>query len=221
MTRVPVFSDFLEYAVDATQRNLLFWDTLRERGNEYLRHEAAGKPPLLTFGHEMLLDGRTLEKPCNFALLRILPGDGDLPADPALRPFVVVDPRAGHGPGIGGFKADSEIGNALKLGHPVYFVTFFPEPEPGQRLVDVMLAEARFLELVRERHPDATGGPCVIGNCRAGWAIMGLATVRPELPGPILIAGAALVGPRTFAAHRPRLLPVAFRVAASNEDGFS
>ena len=65
----------------------------------------------------------------------------------------MVDPRAGHGPGIGGFKADSEIGNALKLGHPVYFVTFFPEPVPGQRLVDVMLAEARFLELVR----DATG----------------------------------------------------------------
>jgi hypothetical protein len=133
----------------------------------------------------------------------------------------VVDPRAGHGPGIGGFKADSETGNALKLGHPVYFVTFFPEPVPGQRLVDVMLAEARFLELVRDRHPDAPGGPCVIGNCQAGWAIMGLATVRPELPGPILIAGAALVGPRTFAAHRPRLLPVAFRVAASNEDGFS
>jgi hypothetical protein len=103
MIRVPVFSDFFEYAVDATQRSLLFWDTLRERGNEYLRHEAAGKPPLLTFGHEMLLDGRTLEKPCNYALLRILPGDGDLPTDPALRPFVVVDPRAGRGalPGVG------------------------------------------------------------------------------------------------------------------------
>ena len=64
MIRVPVFSDFFEYAIDATQRSLLFWDTLRERGNEYLRHEAAGKPPLLTFGHEMLLYGRTREKPC-------------------------------------------------------------------------------------------------------------------------------------------------------------
>jgi hypothetical protein len=32
--------------------------------------------------------------------------------DPKRRPFVVVDPRAGHGPGIGGFKADSEIGVA-------------------------------------------------------------------------------------------------------------
>jgi hypothetical protein len=34
-----------------------------QRSAEYLRHEAAGKPPLLTFGHEMLLDERTLEKP--------------------------------------------------------------------------------------------------------------------------------------------------------------
>ena len=189
---MPVLSDFMEYAVDAAQRSLLFWDTLRERGNEYLRHEAAGKPPLLKFGHEMLLDGRTLEHPCNYALLRILPREGDMPTDPAMRPFVVVDPRAGHGPGIGGFKEDSEIGNALKLGHPVYFVTFFPDPVPGQRLLDVMLAEARFLELVRERHPNAPGGPCVIGNCQAGWAIMGLAAVRPELPGPILIAGSPL-----------------------------
>ena len=70
---------------------------------------------------------------------------------------MVVDPRAGHGPGIGGFKEDSEIGNALAVGHPVYFVTFFPDPVPGQRLVDVMRAEAEFLLLVRERHPRATG----------------------------------------------------------------
>ena len=35
MQRVPVFSDFFEYAMDAAQRSLLFWDTLRERGNEY------------------------------------------------------------------------------------------------------------------------------------------------------------------------------------------
>src|SRR3712207_9309655 len=106
MSRVPFFSDFLDYAVDATQRSVLFWDTLRQRGNEYLRHNAAGKPPLLKFEHELLLDGRTLERPANYALLRILPREGDLPTDLALRPFVVVDPRAGHGPGIGGFQED-------------------------------------------------------------------------------------------------------------------
>jgi hypothetical protein len=41
-------------------------------------------------------------------------------------PFVIVDPRAGHGPGIGGFKADSEIGVAFKAGHPCYFIGFLP-----------------------------------------------------------------------------------------------
>jgi Protein of unknown function (DUF3141) len=35
--------------------------------------------------------------------------------DTLRRPFVTVDPGAGHGPGIGGFKADSEIGVAFML----------------------------------------------------------------------------------------------------------
>lgn len=202
----PFWSSLSDYAVDAAQRGVLFWDTLRERGNEYLRHEAAGKPPLLKFEHELLLDGREFEHPCNYALLRIFPRPDDAPTDPSLRPFVVVDPRAGHGPGIGGFKEDSEIGNALKLGHPVYFVTFFPDPVPGQRLVDVMRAEARFLELVRRRHPKAPGGPCVIGNCQAGWAIMGLAALRPDLPGPILVAGS----PLSYWAGAPGLNPMRY-----------
>ena len=41
-------------------------------------------------------------------------------------------------------------------------------------------------------HPEAEGKPCVIGNCQAGWAIMMLASVRPELFGPIIIAGSPL-----------------------------
>jgi Protein of unknown function (DUF3141) len=65
MSRVPVLSDLADYLVDAAQRNALYWDTLRERGNEYLRHGVAGKPPLLKFGHELLLDGRALERPCS------------------------------------------------------------------------------------------------------------------------------------------------------------
>src|SRR3954470_8871175 len=92
----------VEYPVDLAQRSILFWDTLRERGNEYLRHNQAGNPPVLKFEYELLVDGRTLEKPCNYALMRIVPRPGDRPTEEALRPFVVVDPRAGHGPGIGG-----------------------------------------------------------------------------------------------------------------------
>jgi hypothetical protein len=85
-------------------------------------------------------------------------------------------------------------------------VTFFLKPVPWQRLICVMLAEARFLELVRERHPDAPSEPCVIGNCQAGWAIMGLATLRPELPGSILIAAS----PLSYWAGAPGLNPMRY-----------
>ena len=108
------------------------------------------------------------------------------------RPFVVVDPRAGRGAGIGGFKADSELGVAMRAGHPCYFVGFTPEPMPGQTIGDIMRAEAVFLEKVIELHPDADGKPCVIGNCQGGWAVMILAAVRPELFGPIIVPGAPL-----------------------------
>ncbi|MFX9673006.1 DUF3141 domain-containing protein, partial [Acinetobacter baumannii] len=68
-------------------------------------------------------------------------------------PVVVLDPRAGHGPGIGGFKQDSEVGIALAEGHPVYFVSFFPQPCRGQTLADVLHALRRFVEAVSTRHP--------------------------------------------------------------------
>ena len=63
---------------------------------------------------------------------------------------------------------------------------------PGQTILDVAAAEAVFLEAVIARHPEAEGRPCVIGNCQAGWAVMILAALRPELFGPIVIAGTPL-----------------------------
>jgi len=146
---------------------------------------------VLSFDADLVLDGRTLERPANYLLVRVKPPE-DFETDPKKRPFVVVDPRAGHGPGIGGFKADSELGVAMRAGHPAYFVGFTPEPVPGQTLEDVMRAEAVFLEKVLELHPEAEGKPCVIGNCQAGWAVMMLAAVRPELFGPIIVPGAPL-----------------------------
>ena len=41
-------------------------------------------------------------------------------------------------------------------------------------------------------HPHAEGKPAVIGNCQAGWAVMLLAAMRPELFGPIIVAGSPL-----------------------------
>jgi hypothetical protein len=180
-----------DYWTDAAQRTLLFWDVMRKRGNAFLEREEQGKPPVLVFEHEMVLDGHTLERPVNYFLVRITPPAGTR-LDPHKRPFVVVDPRAGHGPGIGGFKVDSEIGVALRAGHACYFVGFRPEPVPGQTLEDVGRAEGRFLQKVAELHPEAEGRPCVVGNCQAGWAVMMLSAVAPELAGPILLAGAPL-----------------------------
>ena len=136
--------------------------------------------------------------------------------NPKARPFVIVDPRAGHGPGIGGFKADSEIGVAMKAGHPCYFVGFLPDPMPGQTIEDIGRAEAIFLEKVIALHPDADGKPCVVGNCQAGWAVMMLAAIRPELFGPLIIAGlaAVLLGGRSRAS-----IPCATRAACSEGAG--
>ena len=181
----------LDYQIDLFQRTILFWDVMRQRGNGYREHLAKTVPHVLRYKVELVADGRTLERPVNYGLVRIVPPAG-VTIDPKLRPFVIVDPRAGHGPGIGGFKADSEIGVALRAGHTCYFVGFLPDPMPGQTIEDIARAEAAFLKKVIELHPDADGKPCVVGNCQAGWAVMMLASIAPELFGPIIIAGSPL-----------------------------
>jgi hypothetical protein len=181
----------VEYMADAGQRSILFLDVMRRRGDQYREHVAQTAPHVLTYAAELIVDGRKLDEPVNYALIRIIPPK-DVEIDLNRRPFIVADPRAGHGPGIGGFKADSEIGVAMKAGHSCYFIGFLPEPMPGQTIERIARAEALFIEKVISRHPEADGKPCVIGNCQAGWAIMILASLRPELFGPVIIAGAPL-----------------------------
>jgi pimeloyl-ACP methyl ester carboxylesterase len=185
------FASAAEYLIDAAQRSVLFWDVLRQRGNQNRKHMAENVPHVLSYEPQLIVDGRKLDRPVNYGLVRIVPPAG-IEIDPRKRPFVIVDPRAGHGPGIGGFKADSEIGVAFKAGHPCYFVGFLPEPMPGQTIEDIARAEAVFLEKVIDLHPEADGKPCVIGNCQAGWAVMMLAALRPELFGPVIVAGSPL-----------------------------
>jgi pimeloyl-ACP methyl ester carboxylesterase len=186
-----IFAPAMEYMVDAAQRGVLFWDVMRQRGNQYRQHLAEAVPNVLDYEVELVVSGKTLDRPVNYGLVRVVAPSG-IELDPTRRPFVIVDPRAGHGPGIGGFKADSEIGVAFKAGHPCYFIGFLPDPMPGQTIEDIARAEAIFLEKVAALHPQADGKPCVIGNCQAGWAVMMLAAIRPELFGPIIIAGAPL-----------------------------
>ena len=178
------------YAVDAAQRSILLLDTLRQRGNNFLEHERQGLPPVLRFEYEVVMDGRSLERPVNYALLRIIPPAG-VTVDERKRPYVIIDPRGGHGPGIGGFKDDSQVGVALHAGHPVYFVVFHPNPEPGQTLLDVSSAEREFVSRVRALHPHSAK-PAIVGNCQAGWAAMMLAAAHPDDTGPLVVVGAPM-----------------------------
>ncbi len=185
--------DLTGYWRDVWERNILFWDTLRERGSNMLSHERAGLPPLLDFKYEAILDARRFEHPANYALLRITQVGEDCwddCVDLDKPPVVVVDPRAGHGPGIGGFKQESEVGMALHEGHPVYFVIFFPEPERGQTLSDVLHALRRFVIEVARRHPNKP--PVLYGNCQAGWAVTLLSADCEGLTGPAVLNGSPL-----------------------------
>jgi len=179
---------FNAYVQDALQRTILTMDVLRKRGDQFIEHEQSGCPPVLIYDYHVIIDGRQLTHPSNYMLLQIVPPEG-IQVNPKLRPYIIIDPRAGHGPGIGGFKADSQVGVALKAGHAVYFVAFAREPVPGQHLSDVTRTEAAFVRHVLQLHPQAPR-PVITGNCQGGWATMVLAATNPDIKGPIVINGA-------------------------------
>jgi pimeloyl-ACP methyl ester carboxylesterase len=189
----PDAAAFKEYLVDAAQRSLLFWDTLRRRANNMMEHERNGLPPLLKFKYEIVADAADFDPPANYRLLKILEAEDvclDDCLDPEKPPLMIIDPRAGHGPGIGGFKRESEVGIALHEGYPVYFVVFAADPEPGQTLADVLHALRRFVETLSSLH----GGkpPILYGNCQGGWAAALLAASCGGLAGPVVMNGSPL-----------------------------
>lgn len=198
--------DAVAYGTDAAQRSAIYMDILIKRGDAYIEHLRSGQPPVLVFNYEMILNGRHFPRPVNYALVRIVdrrwekknpPGKGERRHEaikrPELpkRPIVIIDPRAGHGPGIGGSSRDSEIGMALDAGFTVYFILFFTEPFPGQTLADVERAEVRFMEEIAKLHP-YSDTPVIMGNCQAGWAAALLCADRPDITGPLVLNGAPL-----------------------------
>jgi pimeloyl-ACP methyl ester carboxylesterase len=181
-------ADYAGYLRDAWERMILTMDTLRKRGDIFLEHEAAGCPPVLIYDYEVVMDGKEMAYPSNHMLLKIVPPEG-VTINDSRRPCIIIDPRAGHGPDIGGFKSDSQVGVALAAGHPVYFVAFRRAPEPGQVLSCVTRTEAAFLREVMRRHPNASKS-VITGNCQGGWATLLLAATNPDLTGPVVINGA-------------------------------
>jgi hypothetical protein len=178
------------YMTDAWQRTILLLDILRQRGNEQAEITSREMATVLTFDHEILMSGASLRRPINYSLARIVPPEG-VRIDPKKRPVVVVDPRAGQGPGIGGFHRDSEIGDAMAAGHQVYFIGFAAEPKEGQTFLDVVQGQVPFFERVVELHPDSPR-PFAVGNCQAGYQTLMVAMLRPDLFGPILMPGSPI-----------------------------
>jgi pimeloyl-ACP methyl ester carboxylesterase len=187
--RAATLSDATDYATDFWQRSALFLDILRQSGNQ--QEEMTSRPgyAVLIFDYEIILKGTELPRPVNYALVRVVPPAGTA-IDDTKRPVVVIDPRAGQGPGIGGFKPTSQVGEAFQAGHPVYFIGFTVDPLEGQTTEDIALAHTVFLQKVIELHPGAQGKPMLIGNCQAGWHALMAACIRPDLTGPVVLAGA-------------------------------
>src|SRR5215471_10256683 len=183
------FKAAADYAADFWQRSFLFLDILRRSGNQQAEMTSRPINAVLIYDYEVILKGSTLPRPVNYALVRVLPPKGCV-VDKTKRPVVVIDPRAGQGPGIGGFKPVSEIGQAFEAGHPVYFIGFTANPLEGQTVEDVAVAHTIFLQKVIELQPQAEGKPMLIGNCQAGWHALMAASMRPDLTGPVVVAGA-------------------------------
>ena len=118
---------------------------------------------------------------------------GDKPINQARPPFIVVDPRAGHGPGIGGMKQDSEISIAMAAGHPCSFVEFFPAAHAQTDHRRRVRSRSGLRRRGRRRAiPSPRASPSSSPTARPGWQVMMMAAIRPDLVGPILLAGSPL-----------------------------
>ena len=71
-----IVASAVEYMADAGQRSVLFLDIMRQRGDQYREHVAQTAPHVLSYAAELIIDGRKLEQPVNYALVRIIPPNG-------------------------------------------------------------------------------------------------------------------------------------------------
>jgi len=73
---------YTAYVRDSVQRQALVFDALRKRGNVYTDHIDSGMPPVLDFQYDVIVDGKDLNPPVNYLLLKIIPPVG-----------IVIDPE--------------------------------------------------------------------------------------------------------------------------------
>ena len=73
---LAAFAPAVEYMFDVAQRTILFLDTMRQRGNQYRERLTETTPHVLDYEVELVIDGRRLERPVNYALARVIPPSG-------------------------------------------------------------------------------------------------------------------------------------------------
>lgn len=208
--------ELFEYLINFyLQRTPIFLDTIFKSSMNHVLLKNQNQPAVLVFDYELVFSGQNLDPPVNYDLVRIIDRRSDeghdarhLPTkenrdyssydelknqigNKSKRPLFVVDPRAGHGPGISGSKTNSQIGIALEIGMPVYLALFHPQTKPDQKVEDIERALQYYLMLISKDHPDQEK-PCVVANCQAGWSIAMALADKPGISGPAVLNGSPL-----------------------------
>jgi hypothetical protein len=65
----PFATQLLRYYQDGFERSVLFLEVLCQRGTTTLEQSSRTVPHVLNFDFKLLIDGRTLPKPVNYALV--------------------------------------------------------------------------------------------------------------------------------------------------------
>ncbi len=187
----PAAGIFGDYLLDAWHRSVLFLDVLRERGNTFRAQQAKAVPHVLQFAAELVLDGR------DAAASGQLCAGADRPARRNRDRSRQAAVRGGRSARRARARyrrdeARQRDRHGARRWSPRATSSASPAPLPGQTVEDVWNAEAAFIAEAARLHPDLPGKPVVIANCQAGWQTMIMAATRPELAGPILLAGSPL-----------------------------
>ena len=72
-TPFGILAPAMEYLIDAAQRNVLFFDIMRQRGDQYRERLKEIAPHVLNYKVDLVIDGRTLDRPVNYVLVKVVP----------------------------------------------------------------------------------------------------------------------------------------------------
>ena len=156
---IQLLQQEVDYWTDAYQRSVLFFDVLRQRGNNYFEHAAEQVPNVLRFQFEPIMSGRDLPRPVNYWLVRILPPPGiaDRPAQAArhrVRP--ARGPRSRHRRHEA---RQRDRRRARRPAIPAISSAFCPVPCRDRRS-RMSAARKRVSSRSRRAAPEADGKPC-------------------------------------------------------------